>query len=48
MTTTSMVLKTGTVVPAPITQLSLPTLLALHLVPGALMTIGFVAFAPIV
>jgi CAAX protease family protein len=48
MTTTSMVFKTGAVVPAPITQLSLPTLLALHIFPGALMTVAFVAFAPVV
>ena len=48
MTTTSMVLKTGAVVPAPVTQLSLPALLALHIVPGALMTVAFVAFAPLV
>jgi membrane protease YdiL (CAAX protease family) len=48
MTTTSTVLKTGAVVPAPISQLSLPMLLAFHLVPGALMTLGFVALAPLV
>jgi membrane protease YdiL (CAAX protease family) len=32
----------------PIGQLSVPAMLALHLMPGVLMTAGFVAFAPIV
>ena len=43
-----MVMKSGAVAPAPISQLSFPRLLALHLVPGALMTLGFVALAPFV
>jgi membrane protease YdiL (CAAX protease family) len=34
--------------PADIQQLSLSTLVALHLVPGALMTVGFVVVAPVV
>jgi hypothetical protein len=32
----------------PIRQLSVPAMLALHLMPGVLMTAGFVAFAPFV
>jgi membrane protease YdiL (CAAX protease family) len=48
MAANSMALPIEAVVPAPITQLSLPKLLALHLVPGALTTLGFVALAPVV
>ena len=47
MTTTA--LTSGTVVDAPtgVRQLSTPLLLALHIVPGALMTAGFVLLAPL-
>jgi uncharacterized protein len=48
MATNSIALPIKAVVPAPITQLSLPTLLALHLIPGALTTLAFVAMAPLV
>ena len=40
------VVTTAATPPATVAQLSIPTLLALHLVPGALVTAGFVAFAP--
>jgi membrane protease YdiL (CAAX protease family) len=33
--------------PRAVEELSIPTLLALHIVPGALMTLAFIAFAPV-
>jgi hypothetical protein len=47
MTTTTFTPTTSATTPAAVRQLSTPALLALHLVPGALMTAGFVLFAPI-
>lgn len=48
MTTTSIaVVPSSTAAPADTSQLSTPALLALHIVPGALMTAGFVLFAPV-
>lgn len=47
MTTASMATRAAYREPSEIRQLSGVALLALHLVPGALMTVGFIAFAPI-
>ena len=48
MTTTALAAASrSALTPAETTQLSTPVLLALHLVPGALMTAGFVLFAPV-
>jgi hypothetical protein len=49
MTTTALAAApSSTATPAEASQLSTPALLALHIVPGALMTAGFVLFAPVV
>jgi len=34
--------------PGPVAQLSVPKLVAFHLIPGALVTVAFVMFAPLV
>jgi hypothetical protein len=46
MASTEGVVTTAATSPTIVAQLSLPTLVALHLVPGALVTAGFVALAP--
>jgi membrane protease YdiL (CAAX protease family) len=43
-----MVIAVGSRSPTDVQQLSMTTLVALHLVPGALMTAGFVALAPVI
>jgi membrane protease YdiL (CAAX protease family) len=48
MTTTSIPMAGTAAAHADTVQLSTPALLGLHLVPGALMTAAFVAFAPLV
>jgi membrane protease YdiL (CAAX protease family) len=47
MTTASMATRAAVRAPDEIRQLSGVALIALHLVPGALMTVGFVALAPL-
>jgi membrane protease YdiL (CAAX protease family) len=48
MTTTTLAATPPTAVPADTTQLSTPATVALGLGPGALMTAGFILFAPII
>ena len=47
MSTADIAIGTAVTTPARVRQLSIPALLMLHLVPGALMTAGFVLLAPL-